>query len=121
MRWLVLLAGCAAFTPSLAPPFPAQLPEKTPWPAAEAIRAATTRPSFAGARFAVVDYGARGDGVHDDTAAFEAAIAACNHAGGGHLIVPAGVYLVGALRLFSHVDLHLEHGATLRFSGDAGQ
>jgi polygalacturonase len=35
--------------------------------------------------------------------------------------VPAGDWLVGALRLRSNVDLHLDSAATLRFSGDYKQ
>ncbi len=41
-------------------------------------------------------YGAKGDGVHDDTAAIQAALDALKAAGKGHLYFPAGTYLVGA-------------------------
>lgn len=34
------------------------------------------------------------------------------------MVVPPGVFLTGALRLRSRVELHLSEGATLRFSGD---
>lgn len=40
------------------------------------------------------DYGATGNGVTDDTAAFQAAITAVQNAGGGTVFVPAGTYLV---------------------------
>lgn len=43
-------------------------------------------------RFDVKDYGAIGDGVTDDRAAFVAALAAANAAGGGEVFVPAGTY-----------------------------
>jgi polygalacturonase len=44
------------------------------------------------------------------------AIDACTLAGGGRVIVPAGDYLTGAIRLLSNVNLHISKGATLRFS-----
>ena len=67
--------------------------------------------------FSVVDYGAKADGTKC-TAAFAAAIAACEAAGGGHVTVPKGVWHVGPVHLRSNVDLHLEDGATLSFSDD---
>ena len=54
----------------------------------------------------------------DCTQAFAAAIAACNRAGGGHVIVPPGQFFTGAIHLLSHVDLHLEAGSTILFSQD---
>ncbi|HEV3171088.1 MAG TPA: glycosyl hydrolase family 28 protein [Actinocrinis sp.] len=90
-----------------------------PWPAANAIVASTKLPAFPTATFPVTSYGAVGNGTTDNTAAFAKAIAACNAAGGGHVTVPAGTYLTGAIRLLSNVDLNLAGGATLKFSGDA--
>ena len=43
----------------------------------------------------VKDYGAVGDGVTNDTTAFQRAAEAMNSAGGGKLIVPNGIYIVG--------------------------
>ncbi|HTK65377.1 MAG TPA: glycosyl hydrolase family 28-related protein [Pseudonocardia sp.] len=40
------------------------------------------------------DYGAVGDGVHDDTAAIQSAITAVQSAGGGIVFFPEGTYLV---------------------------
>ncbi len=37
-------------------------------------------------------------------------------AGGGRVVIPAGIFLTGAIHLASNVNLHLEEGATLRFS-----
>ena len=34
--------------------------------------------------------------------------------GGGHLIVPAGTFLTRSFSLTSHMDLHLERGATIK-------
>lgn len=45
----------------------------------------------------VKDFGAKGDGVTDDTAAIQAAITAAKNAGGGVVWLPAGVYLISAM------------------------
>jgi unsaturated rhamnogalacturonyl hydrolase len=71
-------------------------------------------PTFAAHEFPITDYGAKPEG--DCTEALAQAIAACHAAaGGGRVIVPAGVWLTGAVHLLSKVDLHLADGATLRF------
>jgi polygalacturonase len=65
----------------------------------------------------VTDHGAVGDGATDARPAFMRAIAACNAAGGGRVVVPAGRWQMnGPLHLTSGVDLHLEDGAHVRFS-----
>jgi hypothetical protein len=46
--------------------------------------------------FDVRAFGATGNGVTDDTAAIQAALDACNAAGGGVVFLPAGTYLVSA-------------------------
>src|SRR3984885_1691666 len=86
--------------------------------AADRIVAAVRRPRFPSRYFPIARFGAVGDGVTDCTAAFKAAIAACNRWGGGHVIVPAGTFFTGAIHLLSNVDLHLEAGATITFSQD---
>jgi polygalacturonase len=86
------------------------------WHYADGIRGGVVR--FADRTFAVTDYGAVGDGTTLDSAAFRDAIAACSAAGGGHVVVPAGRFLTGAIHLLSNVDLHLEDGATVAFSTD---
>jgi polygalacturonase len=48
----------------------------------------------------------------------QAAIDACHAAGGGRVVCPPGIYLVGTLEIKSNVDLHVEAGATLRGSTD---
>jgi len=66
----------------------------------------------------VRDHGAVGDGVHLDTAALNAAVAACARDGGGTVHVSAGRYLTGTIVLRSHVTLNLDAGATLLGSED---
>jgi len=59
--------------------------------------------------------GAKGDGVHDDTAAFQAAINSLPSTG-GTITVPAGTYMIDALRsinLRSHTRLKLDPAAQL--------
>src|SRR6185503_10386739 len=46
--------------------------------------------------FNVLGYGAKGDGATDDTTAIQAAITACQNAGGGTVYLPTGKYLVSA-------------------------
>ena len=63
-------------------------------------------------------FGAVGDGITLNTQAFEKAIAALSKKGGGHLVVPQGVWFTGPIVLQSNIDLHLEVGAVIQFSGD---
>jgi len=64
--------------------------------------------------FRFSDFGAAGDGRTLNTAAFARAIAAVSKAGGGHLIIPKGVYITGPFVLCSSLDLHLEAGAVIK-------
>ncbi|MGH7994637.1 MAG: glycosyl hydrolase family 28-related protein, partial [Limisphaerales bacterium] len=63
-------------------------------------------------------YGATGDGVTKDTAAFQKALDACAAAGGGEVIVSAGNYLIGSIELKSHTTVRLDQGAHLLGSSD---
>jgi len=78
-----------------------------------AILARIKAPDFAGRDFVISNYGGTPDG--DCTGAIAQAIVACHEAGGGRVVVPAGVWLSGAVHLRSNVNLHLAEGATLRF------
>jgi polygalacturonase len=75
-------------------------------------------PTFPDRTFDIRTYGAVGDGTTMSTKAFAAAIAACNEAGGGKVVVPAGTWLTGPIHLRSNVNLRLESGAEIRFSTD---
>lgn len=59
----------------------------------------------------VRDFGAKGDGVQDDTIFLQTAILACPPE--GRVLVPEGVYRVSSLFLKSHLCLELEKGAVL--------
>lgn len=75
-------------------------------------------PTFPKRDLPVTRFGARPDGKTDCSEAFRKAIEACNHAGGGRVTVPAGVFSTGAIRLKSNVNLNVEKGATIKFSQD---
>lgn len=62
--------------------------------------------------------GAVGDGVSLNTEIIQNAIDELSKAGGGHLVIPQGVWLTGPIELKSGVDLHLERNAVLFFSPD---
>ena len=64
------------------------------------------------------DFGAVGDGSTLCTDAFAKAIVSLTAQGGGHLIVPSGVWFTGPIVLQSNIDLHLEMGAVIQFSPD---
>ena len=64
------------------------------------------------------NYGAVGDGMTLNTKAFAKAIDALSKKGGGRLVVPQGVWFTGPIVLKSNIDLHLEVGAVILFSGD---
>ena len=64
------------------------------------------------------DFGAKGDGTSKDTVALQTALDRCAVLGGGQVVVPAGVYLTGALRMGSNTALVLDEGATLQGSPD---
>lgn len=64
----------------------------------------------------VRDFGARGDGTQDDTAAIQAAILACPPQ--SRVLLPAGVWRVTHLFLRDHLRLELAQGATLLGSYD---
>ena len=61
-------------------------------------------------------FGAVGDGVHDDTAAIQAAINCCPEK--GRVLIPAGEYLVTPLFLRSRITIEIQKAATLRLCTD---
>ena len=71
-----------------------------------------------GRDYNIVDYGAKADTTVLSTRALQKAIDDCAAAGGGRVMVPAGNYKTGSIRLKSNVHLYLEHGATLYGSTD---
>jgi polygalacturonase len=77
-----------------------------------------TPPTIPCRMFSITSFGAKSDGTTLNTAAFRQAITAAETAGGGVIDVPAGTFLTGAIHLDSNIELHLESGATIKFSTD---
>ena len=126
-----LLAGCAA--PQL---------RADPWQRAQDIIDSFARPlAFRQQDFVVTDFGARScalvkvnghvdaetlgvlstpaPGSPDCYPAFAAAIAACNKAAGGRVVIPPGHwYCAGPIVLRSNVHVHLAAGAQVYFSAN---
>ncbi|MAM18203.1 MAG: glycoside hydrolase family 28 protein [Christiangramia sp.] len=86
------------------------------WEQADAIIRSITVPEFPDRTFKLEDYGGLGDGTTNNSEAFQKAIAACNSAGGGTVLVSEGKYLTGPIHLKSNVNLHLQEGAEILFS-----
>lgn len=63
--------------------------------------------------FNIKNYGATGDGSTLDTKGFNNAINACVKAGGGTVLVPAGVFVTGTLVLYSNINLVLSPGSVI--------
>src|ERR1041385_8844222 len=63
--------------------------------------------------FDVRKYGAKGDGKALDSPAINKAIDAAAAAGGGTVLLPAGMYRSFSIRLKSNVALYLDQGATI--------
>ena len=89
-----------------------------PWALASDILKRIKPPVFPKRDFEVTKYGAKGDGKFDNTEAFRKAIAACNKARGGRVVVPAGTFLTGPVHLLSNVNFHVSEGATVKFVQD---
>ena len=84
------------------------------------IIVAVTQLAFVSARptFNVKDFGAKGNGKTSNTVAINNAVKACNEAGGGIVLIPAGKYLSGTIEMLDNVELCLEKGAELVASLD---
>ena len=89
------------------------------WSTAADILRRIKDPVFPARDVSITAHGAKGDGAFDCGPAFKAAIDACHAAGGGRVVVPAGRYLTGAIRLRSNVNLHVQQGATIAFRPEA--
>ena len=76
------------------------------------------RPLFPDYSVTIVDFGAVGDGITDNTQAINSAIDAVAQKGGGRVVIPAGVWYTGAIELKSNVDLHAERNALVIFNDD---
>ncbi|MBV9927433.1 MAG: glycoside hydrolase family 28 protein [Acidobacteria bacterium] len=113
--------GAALFVSKLSPVETAArilAADEDPWARVPEILKRIKPPVFPKRDFEVTKYGAKGDGKLDNTEAFGKAIAACNKAGGGRVVVPAGTFLTGPIHLLSDVNLHVSEGANVKFIQD---
>lgn len=69
----------------------------------------------------IKDFGGIGDGITLNTEAFRKAISALEKQGGGHLVVPSGVWLTGLISLKDNIDLHVEKNAIIMATPDKSQ
>lgn len=77
----------------------------------EEIDEITVKTNYQYVTLNVRDFGAYGDGIHDDTCAIQAAIMACPK--DSRVLVPAGTYKIVSIFLKSDLTLELAKGATL--------
>ena len=89
-----------------------------PWSLHAQILKRIQAPKFPAKDFSITKYGAKGDGKADCTDAIRKAIDDASRAGGGRVIVPAGVWLSAAIHLKSNVNIVVEKGATIKFYTD---
>ena len=75
-------------------------------------------PKIPNNRVLLSTYATDNTGRQLSTDAFARAIDALEAKGGGHLVVPRGVWLTGPIVLKSNIDLHLEKGAVIQFAAD---
>lgn len=75
-------------------------------------------PTFPSVDFVITDYGGIGDGITDCTEAFSKVMRVAGQAGGGRVVVPAGIYLTGPIHFKSNINLYVSKGATIKFSQD---
>lgn len=77
-----------------------------------------TRPSIPDRTVCITDFGGNGNGVASNTQAFRDAIDHLSSAGGGHLVVPPGIWYTGPIGLRSGIDLHVDPLAVIIFDPD---
>jgi len=75
---------------------------------------AATLPSIPGTVFSITSYGAIVDSTIDNTNAIQQTINACAVAGGGSVVIPAGIFLCGPIVMKSNVNLQISSGAVLK-------
>ena len=76
---------------------------------------------FSQARLSGYEVWRSGNGKGDCTEAFRKAIAACNKAGGGRVVVPAGSFLTGPIHLKSNVNLHVTSAGDYQVQSEPGR
>ncbi len=81
------------------------------------IESRIVAPTFKAKEYKVTKYGASPKTTAEkNQKAINKAIEKCSKAGGGKVVIPAGEYLTGAIRLESNVNLELQKGAKIVFA-----
>ncbi|MGC3989361.1 MAG: glycosyl hydrolase family 28-related protein [Chthoniobacteraceae bacterium] len=73
-------------------------------------------PQIADQIFSITDYGAKAEPTVNNAPAIQKTIETAVAHGGGRVVIPAGKFMSGPIQLKSHVELHLDVGATLLMS-----
>lgn len=76
------------------------------------------RPVIPNRSVKITDFGGVADGKTLNTEAFAKAMAALSAKGGGHLVVPEGIWLTGPIVFKDNIDLNISKGAIILFSDD---
>eukprot|EP01051_Picozoa_sp_SAG22_P004325 SAG22_NODE_229_length_14598_cov_13.257052_6_plen_980_part_00 len=124
LRTLSLAAAAAAGGGGAAAAVtPAPAPTAVPAAPVKALVGRHVTVNVGGAMVCMVtNFGAKGDGKTDDTAAVQAAFDHCGQSGGGTVVIPSpGTFLIFSVHFTaSNQGLHIEEGATLLGSDDIG-
>jgi len=97
---------------------PSTASTKSPWNKVDNIISKIIVPTFLNHEFDIRDFDA--DEKTDCLPSIQRAIQASSEAGGGKVIIPQGTWFVkGPIHLLSNVNLHVAHGATVRFSTES--
>ena len=78
-------------------------------------------PKFKNDTLNIVDFGAVPNTEQLCTNAINTAIENCSQSGGGVVLIPAGLWTTGPIKLKSNVNLHTENGAFVSFTSDLKQ
>ena len=89
------------------------------WEKLDSILNLIVEPVFSENVYYLSGFGGVGDGITDNKPAFDKIIEECSSEGGGTIVVGSGIYLVnGPIHLKSNINLHLQEGSRLIFSGN---
>lgn len=73
-------------------------------------------PVFLNKVYNINDYGAKGDGIFNNSEAFKNTIKLCAENGGGIVLVPQGKFFTGPIQLENNINLQIQEGAEIVFS-----
>ena len=120
------LTGAASAQSQPTPPVPPSGQQLTPlMPYLHNLPFASSNinyPHIPGRGFNIVNYGATNalstSAIAANTKAINSAIQAASQAGGGEVVIPAGLWVTGPIVMKSNVNLHAGQGAIVQFTDD---